>query len=94
MKPPVFIQQLTQASGPDLLLEDKCLFRVGISVTFCLTESPQSRSAKHEQPSRNKMFTVIKCFLFHEFRRYLLVKIQHIFLEIGIPKTGRNIKNG
>ena len=40
---------------------DKCLIRVGISVTFCLMSHP-SRGPTNtgEQASQNKMFTVIK----------------------------------
>ena len=40
---------------------DKCLIRVGISVTFCLTSHP-SRGPTNtgEQASQNKMFTFIK----------------------------------
>ena len=66
MKPPVFTQlfncQVQLIVDPDLL-EDRCLIRVGISVTFCLTKSPQSWSAKHHQLSANKMFTFMDVFL-------------------------------
>ena len=78
---------MTQASGPDIL-EDKCLFRVGISITFCLTESPQSRSAKHEQPSGNEMFTVIKCFVVSRISPIFTGKNTIIFFG------NRNSQNG
>ena len=40
---------------------DKCLIRVGISVTFCLTSHPSlGPTNTGEQASQNKMFAFIK----------------------------------
>ena len=48
-------------SGSGAVLGNKCLIRVGISVTFCLTSHPSRRQPNiGEQASQNKMFTFIK----------------------------------
>ena len=70
----------------------KCLIRVGISVTFCLTSHP-SRGPTNtgEQASRNKMFTFIKSTVVSRISLIFTGKNKRFW---EFPKRVEMLKNG
>ena len=83
---------LTQARQWSSILVDKCLIRVGISVTFCPTSHP-SRGPTNpgEQASQNKMFTFIKSIVVSQISPIFTGKNKR-FREF--PKRVEMLKNG
>ena len=83
---------LTQAMWSGAVLAEKCLIRVGISVTFCLMCHPSHNPTNTgEQASQNKMFTFIKSIV---ISRILLIFTGKNKRFWEFPKQVEMLKNG
>ena len=71
---------------------DKCLIRVGISVTFCLTSHPsRGPTITGGHASQNKMFTFIKSIVISRISPIFTGKNKRFW---EFPKRVEMLKNG
>ena len=79
-----------------MTLGHKCLIRVGISVTFCLTSHPSHRQTNTgEQASQNKMFTFIKSIVVSRVLPIFTGKNKRFWefpKRVAMLKTGRRVE--